>query len=59
MDVYSNGGGCQSRDRYADALAAVAELRKDFPKVTLKEAKNSLGYDIDISEYKPKEEKLF
>lgn len=59
VDVYSNGGGCQSRDRYADALAAVAELRKDFPKIMLKEAKNSVGYDIDISEYKPKEEKLF
>lgn len=59
VDVYSNAGGCQSRDRYQDAFNAVSELQREFPKVHLRPARNSVGYDIDISAYRPAEEKLF
>lgn len=59
VDVYSNAGGCQSRDRLQDAKNAIEEINKDFPGVFMKPASNSVGYDIDISKYKLPDEKLF
>lgn len=58
VDVYSNTGGCQSRDRKIDAINAINELKKDFPNVCMKEANNSVGYDIDVEQYRAVEEKL-
>ena len=46
------------RDRRKDSEDTVRYVQKEYPEVKLIEAKNSLGYDIDISKYKPKVEYL-
>jgi len=58
VNVYSNAGGMQMRDRRKDSEDTVKYVQKEYPEVKLVEAKNSLGYDIDISKYKPKVEYL-
>ncbi len=58
VDVYTNNGGYQVRDRKRDAEESIEFLKRDFPKVFMKSATHTLGYDIDIEAYKPKTETL-
>ncbi|MBW6490992.1 MAG: hypothetical protein K0B15_07325 [Lentimicrobium sp.] len=58
VEVYTNKGGYQIRDRKKDAEDAIEFLKRDFPKVFMKSATHTLGYDIDIEAYKPKTENL-
>jgi len=58
VDVYKNDGGMQTRDRKKDSNDTVNYAKKKYPSIRLVESKNTLGYDIDISEYKPKVEYL-
>lgn len=58
VEVYTNDGGYQVRDRRQDAEKSIEFLKNDFPEVFMKSATHTLGYDIDIKAYKPKTVKL-
>lgn len=58
VDVYTNNGGMQSRNRRDDTEATVIALKEKYPEVKFVEAKNTLGYDIDASAYSPKMQNL-
>lgn len=59
VEVYTNDGGMQCFDRKQESINAIEFIKTKFPDVSFVDANNTLGYDIDISAYKPKEEKLF
>jgi len=56
---YTNDGGLQTRDRRTDAINTIENLKKDFPLVKFVDSDNTVGFDIDVSAYQPKTEKLF
>jgi len=54
VEVYSNDGGYQCRDRKQDTKDTAEYIKKKYPLSKYVEVDNGLGYDIDTKMYRPK-----
>jgi hypothetical protein len=54
VEVYSNEGGYQCRDRKKDTMMTAEHIKKKYPLSKFVEIDNGLGYDIDTKMYRPK-----